>query len=272
MKKVISLILVYLLLSGFANHGMLKSVIARKNVAAGTTNYTQDANCMGAYFMNSSTTETDRSVGGSQDLVVASSPNSIPTSATVPAGYSGTSRDFEDDDTERLEVEDGGTLDINGAGQPITVAAWMRLETDNGVDASVFSKANQYRLYFDTGNNAIQFTVNYNGSSATTAIGATTINTGTWYHIAGTHDGSQLRVYVNGSEDTNGGDNPKNEAGDGINDSSTGPAIGTLGRGSTSFPFDGLLDEEIVFDRALSEAEIADIMANGIDGSKGGND
>jgi len=67
--------------------------------ASGATNYALDANCMGAWRMNSSTNETDVS-GEGGTLIVAS--GTIPTSATVPSGYSGDSRDFESADTEYL--------------------------------------------------------------------------------------------------------------------------------------------------------------------------
>ena len=71
------------------------------------------------------------------------------------------------------------------------------------------------------------------------------IPTGTWTHIAGTYDGANLRLYVNGVL-------VKTQARTGTIFSSPNPLyIG--GKGSQ---FSGLIDEVRVYNRALSAAEI----------------
>ena len=73
------------------------------------TDYTADANCMGAWAMSTSNgDETDLS--GEGETLTQS--GTILTSVTVPAGYDGTSRDFERGSSEFLEHADGGSTDI----------------------------------------------------------------------------------------------------------------------------------------------------------------
>lgn len=73
-----------------------------------------------------------------------------------------------------------------------------------------------------------------------------------WHHMAFTYDGSDLRLYVNGTEESSlsrlGGHQPSH----GLN-------VGGLPAGNTSF--DGRLDEIAIWDRALSAAEINDLIS-----------
>lgn len=83
---------------------------------------------------------------------------------------------------------------------------------------------------------------------------------GEWHHVAGTYDGSHVRLYVDGAEIGNG--------------SQTNLAIGygmpthddlLIGQvgGTCSLPFNGDIDEVEIFDRALSPAEIQAIHTAG---------
>jgi hypothetical protein len=74
--------------------------------------------------MNVDGNETDRS-GEGETLTETS--GTIPTSADVPSGYSGKSRDFEQEDTEMLAHIDGGSTDINGADQALSICFWVKL-------------------------------------------------------------------------------------------------------------------------------------------------
>ena len=87
--------------------------------------------------------------------------------------------------------------------------------------------------------------------------GTTTIQPDTWYHGVVTHDGSTLRLYMNGQLDAN---SPKtlNTVLDG-----NGLTIGYRNGGSL---WDGLIDEVQIFDRVLSAEEIAAIYGAGCSG------
>jgi hypothetical protein len=108
-----------------------------------------------------------------------------------------------------------------------------------------------YSLYAGDGSRP-RSQVNIGGEE--NAVGAATLPVNTWTHIAGSYDGTTLRLYVNGalvSSTTVGGSIP----------SSTGPLrIG--GNSIWSEWFAGTIDSVRVYSRALSQSEIqADMNA-----------
>lgn len=101
---------------------------------------------------------------------------------------------------------------------------------------------NRFRFYIAGGNNVAS---------------STTIQTNVWYHVAGTWDGTELKMYVNGVlENTNPVQNlTRGQSGNPL-DIGYQPSFG--GRF-----FNGLIDEAEIFDRALSELEIQSIVNAG---------
>jgi hypothetical protein len=79
--------------------------------------------------------------------------------------------------------------------------------------------------------------------------------------VAATHDGSYIRVYVNGALDSNGAENPKSYGAGSI--ANTGASF-RLGQTDESYAFDGLMDVAGILNRTLSAAEVNDIYLNGI--------
>ena len=274
MRQIILTSILFLALVLPCQSQMLQSVVTGK--ASAVTDYTADANCMGAWFMNGGLSagtdnETDRSGEGT---TLTESGGDIPNSATVPAGYSGTSRDFERGDLEVLMEDDGGTTDINGADQSISLVAWINPESmaDEGWQY-VIGKHNhgtdkQYVLSIlgtATSKYEILGRISANGDDDIEVISTTTdYSTSAWHHIAMVYNDTDIRIYVDGylhSTPTahttgifNGGD-----------------AFGVGSRDADNYTFDGLIDEPAVFDRELSAAEILEIYRNGIDGTKGAN-
>jgi hypothetical protein len=80
--------------------------------------------------------------------------------------------------------------------------------------------------------------------------GNTTLSTGVWYHVAATWDGSNARIYVNGVLDNT----PMARSG-AISADTRDVYIG--GRIGSTDMFDGLLQNVVLYNRALSEAEMA---------------
>jgi len=272
MKRLILVLAVVLLFPwtawGVSLSGTTLAGTSAEGVGGGVaSNYVTDVNCMGAWYMNNDGgNETDRS-GEGETLTQTS--GTIPTDATVPSGYAGTSRDFEKADTEYLMHADGGSTDISGANQPIAMCAWIKFEADPGADAFIIQKwegsgHRQYRLFHDDGENAMRFSLsNSGGNSETRCIGATDLADDTnWHHVCGTYDGATMRVYVDGSLDTSV-----------ANPLAHDNTIGALDpEFKVGYQFDGLMDEVIIFDRNLSAAEVTAIYTDGIDGTKGGTD
>jgi len=246
---------------------------------AAPTDYTADANCMGAWYMNNNGgDETDRSGKGE---TLTQNGGTIPTDAGHPTSYSGTSRDFEASESETLYHADGGSTDINGADQAMSFCAWIKFEADPGADATIVNKYStigdnrQYKFRHDHSSNAMYLLMSGDGQDpAIIAIGTTDLADDTdWHHVCFVYNDTDMRIYVDGSLDSNGADNPKTYSA-GIYNGSKEFSLGAEdsdGCCPTSV-FDGLMDEVIIFNRALSAAEVSDIMTNGIDGTNGGTD
>jgi len=92
-----------------------------------------------------------------------------------------------------------------------------------------------------------------NGTAQSTVISPSAITTDQWYYVAGTYDGSQAALYVDGqlvdSKATNLFDDPGPSYPLRVND----------WPGWTGGRFDGTMDEIIVYRRALSSDEIAEL-------------
>ena len=251
---------------GVADPASVDGVTEPASVDGVSPDYTADANCMGAWFMNGNgTNETDRS-GETETLTQTS--GTIPTSATVPSGYSGTSRDFVASETEYLTHADAGSTDISGADQSLSITAWIKRDIDSGGYEGIVTKYDytltkiQYALWIDS-NDKVDLTLV--GESAT---GGTTINLATWYHVAVVYNDTDLRIYVNGSLDMTPVANST-----GVSGESVAFAVGcAFDNAAPAAYFDGLIDEVMIFDRALSAAEVSNIYAKGMDGTRGGND
>jgi len=87
--------------------------------------------------------------------------------------------------------------------------------------------------------------------------GVTTIPIGEWTHIAATLEESNLKLYVNGEEDGNGA-----SAGY-VGGASKTFVIGRASWYEGSF-FTGIIDEAGLFNEALSQVEIKDVMNSGL--------
>jgi hypothetical protein len=171
-----------------------------------------------------------------------------PTEAT---GQVGQGQDFDGTDdyvsigtsaiglTDNITVEAIGNTDTDVSGRLITKHktgdyGWLlaRASTDN---------ATEWRIS-TTGRD-------WNGGKTNTD----TFNTTTDYYFVGTYDGSQMKVFIDGIEET-AGDFPVDLSGN-INDSSQDLQIGTDEHSGTNF-FDGIIDETRISSTARSAAWI----------------
>jgi hypothetical protein len=110
-------------------------------------------------------------------------------------------------------------------------------EWNHGVGCCIYS-----------GNNIVRYHLKTNQAEFTNGDGLTRLNTGEWYHIAYTYDGSTARSYVNGELDFE-----RAHAGAVAIDTSV-LAIGA-GYWQNNEYFAGILDEVRVYDRALDQDE-----------------
>ncbi len=242
-----------------------------EGLASGAPDHTAGADCMGAWRMTSSGNETD--ITGKGGTLLETS-GDIPTSVDVPdhvgIEYSGTSRDFEVADTEYLAHADGLSTDISGANQAITICAGVKVESDVE-NMSIVEKYDyptdnrQYRFRIDQTTGKLRAILSANGDAQDgVAIGVTNVGTGDWFHVCMTYDDTEIIIYVDGAEDTNGADNPKAYT-DGIYDGTGAFLVGS--------PFyDGLIDQVSIYNSAKSAADILEIYEEGMEGCRGCND
>lgn len=127
----------------------------------------------------------------------------------------------------------------------VSIAAWIRLEGPHD-EGQIWNYERAYRLALVKGSDRAQFMMDLDGKWAGNwLIGKTRLERGRWYHITCVHDGTERRIYIDGQLDTRG------------------PATGTLSRGgkiSIGRHFAGLVDELRVWDRAITEGEVKEVM------------
>jgi hypothetical protein len=144
-----------------------------------------------------------------------------------------------------------------------TVSAWIKtdsLVSNNAIAAYRHNiDANPVLFQIDHLNKDIRLTVRDDAHNTAQAVYANVLATNTWYHIAGVRKENNVDVYVNGisgipGSETLGAINPDNLK------------IGALqfAGNPPSNHFDGIIDDVIIFDRALSAEEIWEIYREGM--------
>ena len=221
-----------------------------------------DANCQAAWLMEA---DVDPIIDSSQNSNTGAE-QSDPTHATAdpPAAYS-VGYEILDVVLDSFDVtmNPGGSLDPGG---DFSIVAWIYLNSygDNNfgriLDNLDTSGADVGWSWYVNNNGGINtMSLNIADGVVETETGNTgTLSTGSWIHVGVVFDDTANTVdwYVNGvagATDTAG----KTPSASGIN-----PTIGD--RNDNLRQFDGRLDEVAFFDRTISEAEVNDIMNNGL--------
>ncbi len=152
-------------------------------------------------------------------------------------------------------------------GTQITIDAWINLSSSgHGRPIAQKRSAGNIGGYtFETTHspfgpdNGLQWAIMISGVFHILQTPANVLTLGTFQHVAATYDGAMMRIYVNGMEKAN-------MAATGTIDSRTDPLV--IGRNATNPASDwqGLIDELELFNRALSQPEIAAIFNAGTAG------
>ncbi len=144
---------------------------------------------------NTGTTANDISGGGNTGTL---------SGTTTPAwvtGKFGSANTFNGT-TAYTAAGNGASLQITNN---LTLDAWIKL-TSNSTTQDIVARngavgSYNYRLYVNS-SGQLAMEVSSNGTTVTTATGATTLSTGTWYHVAGVYvPSTSMTVYVNGTQD-----------------------------------------------------------------------
>ncbi len=153
---------------------------------------------------------------------------------------------------DRAEVADADALDLTSAG---TVSAWVKPDDISSQWQGVVTKQHgttngAYSLDADSEHSRPQIAVQNPSANWYEARGTAALTNGAWTHLAGTWEGQNLKLYVNGAL-------VRTLTMQGPVRSSTGVLRigGTEAFGGQDY-FDGLIDEVRLYRRALSQTEI----------------
>ncbi|MCH8194397.1 MAG: hypothetical protein IIA65_10335, partial [Planctomycetes bacterium] len=184
------------------------------------------------------------------------------TLTSVDGQFGAKAAEFDGNNANRVEVSDAAKLDGMAA---VTIEAWVRtrgLALQDGMSVAskrvAFGNGDVYNLFVWTGD-IVNARINGNGGSA--LMSTTALQDDTWYHLAFSFDGQsagdKTNLYVNGVLEASGG-HPDNA----VNAGGAPVWIGELDA-ARGFAWNGVLDEVGIWNVALSEEEINDIMDRG---------
>ena len=146
---------------------------------------------------------------------------------------------------------DAGNADELNITESITISAWVKTSS-NSTDRCYLSKrgtsGNAYQISQYT-SKVIGLSI-WIGGVRKDLLGTTNHVQNVWYHVVGTYDGSYMRVYVNGVEENN-------QAQTGSIDTTTNSFRIAAENYSSTYWFNGQIDEVAIFNRALNTTEIA---------------
>jgi len=184
---------------------------------------------------NGANVSCNGSTNGSVDLTVTGNTPGNGTFTNYGISFDGTD--------DYINCGTGSSISLNGTA--ITVEAWIKptsMGADNGVIVKTSSDSwnDGYGLYVDNDNRVKFFINHYSNNVAFASLTAD----GQWHHVAGTYDGSTIRIFVDGVE--------------GTSDSYSSSIVNSsnnleIGRGfNNSWNYQGSIDQVRIWNTAVS--------------------
>ena len=168
-----------------------------------------------------------------------------------------------DGGNDYVEVPDSDELDLTGE---FTFDLWFYPYEPSGNPDQIFRKSHDvnkasYEFYYHT--TSYFCTVDINNTEKCVSFSDDVFFKEEWNHLVAVHDGSEIKVYVNGELAAT----PVALASSEVAPSSTNLQIGNYPGGSSkdSRPFKGKIDEFHIYNRALDEEEILESFSDGLD-------
>jgi len=161
-----------------------------------------------------------------------------------------------------INVPVSASLDtVTGA---MTIAAWFRVDADS--DTGI-RRQNAFLLEDQSTSEPVpdgfSFRIWTTSGLSPGIYGQTELQQGQWYHVAGTYDGSQMTLYIDGVPEAE----VMSDAGaviDGKWSGDIGTPGDTLQLKYSSESLTGGIDEIVLLNRALDEGEINELMAGAL--------
>jgi len=149
----------------------------------------------------------------------------------------------------------------------VTAECWVKTSTDNGTSIVLAvndGSTETFQLYKIASDNGYKFAIRAGGSFyASDIIPEASIEDGDWHHLAGVYDGSNIHIYLDGSEY-----GTANAATGNLNTSNPAPFCMAYRASGPDLFWDGQIDDVRVWDDARSEAEIDDNKSIELTGSE----
>ncbi len=221
-----------------------KWVIAGKEVSRHAVwNASLEANMISWWPMNLSSGDVFDSLGN------ATGTNNGTTRGV--AGKINNSFSFTASEDDNVVVGDDATFDFEGDVE-FSISAWVfpdSLPANSFIFAHDINGIRQYGAGIQSG----KATVEINGG-APQVTGNTTINTTAWHHIVWVFKSDDVLIYVNGSFDNRAGSRTSINAG-----TPDFKAIIGARQHTVNNPFDGKIDEVVVWNRTISASEVTNL-------------
>ncbi|MGJ8697923.1 MAG: LamG domain-containing protein [Verrucomicrobiaceae bacterium] len=226
------------------------------SIHAGLLNYWPldgDANDVAGSIAESTGTSTDN--------------GTVNGSVSFAAGILGSGGSFPGGAGNHISVPDptGGTDDIDRTGADLSISIWVNLANrDTGWQGIIaHGEAQDYRVALRGTNNPVPVAYAGGGASSdivsTTTIGPGPAGDNLWHHIVATTQGSVTKLYVDGVLNVTGGTGTILE--NGTNQLWIG------GNPDNGRQWNGMLDDVGMWDRALTDGEVALIHSQGLSGT-----
>ena len=176
--------------------------------------------------------------------------------ATTGIGKLNNAGDFNASLKQNVSILPNNTFKITSA---ITFTAWIKRDSIDNRLQNIYTHGqwnNALRIQDD---NKALFSLQLGGTSQN-LYSTQTISDTNWHHITGTYDGSTMKIYIDGVE--KGSLSISGIIG-------TNNAFYTIGNEqiTTSYDFNGSIDEVKIFDKALSQAQVTGIYTNELVGN-----
>jgi len=134
----------------------------------------------------------------------------------------------------------------------MTVAAWVNIPTVPTLWMAIVTKGDSaWRFLTNENQRKFAFAVT-DHPQLQTVFGNIEVPTGEWQHVCGTYDGRTISLYVNGALDVT-------KAYNGVITTNAHNVYIGENEGATGRYFNGLIDDVVIFDHALSEDEITQL-------------
>ena len=200
------------------------------------------------HFNENTGTAANDSAGGHNGLV---------GNATWVSGIRGSALEFNGVSSQ-VDVPGTG---FNPTGSGLSISFWFRLTAAGDKGTFIFQNL-KYMATMDS-QGRIVFSVYTPGmKSLNSGTGSRVLDTD-WHHAALTYDGSVMKIFLDGLMRTY-------TSNTGNLQSSTGDVY--IGKQQTSNPFKGVMDEILVYDRALTDPEVLQIFGSTPDPGNGSSD